>query len=312
MRNRRGEILDAALRLFAERGYTHTSVEDVIAAAALSGKSHFYHYFKSKEELAYAALDRLVARLGERAAALLRDSTVDPLERLDLFIDAIVALLTERGVAGGSPFGSLAVEAAPSHEGFRARLGAAFERWAAQIEALLAEARPRLEPGVDTARIARFAVAALEGAMLMARVTREAGVVQGVAADLKRFIRTHVREQARERGREGALAPSLAPALARSAADAEGGAAEAARAAGEQRLASVAGSLQARAGADGPVHKALDTYIAAATGGSDADQVHAANKAALEAVAIGQQVLAGQFWTDPAFQTAYRTALASL
>jgi AcrR family transcriptional regulator len=108
MRNRRGEILDAALRLFAERGYTHTSVEDVIAAAALSGKSHFYHYFKSKEELAYAALDRLVARLSERAAALLRDSTVDPLERLDLFIDAIVALLTERGVAGGSPFGSSA------------------------------------------------------------------------------------------------------------------------------------------------------------------------------------------------------------
>ena len=71
-------------------------------------------------------------------------------------------------------------------------------------------------------------------------------------------------------------------------------------------------TLQARAGADAPLQKALDAYVAAANQGIDGGQVHAANKAAIEAVAIGQQVLAGQFWTDSTFQTAYKTALASL
>jgi high-affinity iron transporter len=108
----------------------------------------------------------------------------------------------------------------------------------------------------------------------------------------------------------GALQDDLRQSLSVWDAGNHAGAADAARAAGEQRLASVSGSLQARAGADGPVQKALDAYVAA-TNGADADQVHAANKAAIEAVAIGQQALVGQFWTDPAFQTAYRAALAS-
>src|SRR5207248_10653891 len=89
-------------------------------------------------------------------------------------------------------------------------------------------------------------------------------------------------------------------------------AADAARAAGEQRLAPMLASLQARSGADASLQKALDTYVVAANQGTDADQDHAANKAAIEAVAIGQQALAGQFWTDSTFQTAYKTALASL
>ena len=129
-------------------------------------------------------------------------------------------------------------------------------------------------------------------------------------ADLSRT--TFSADDAQSAAMLGALQDDLRQSLSVWDAGNHSGAADAARAAGEQRLGSVSGSLQARAGADGPVHKALDTYIAAATGGTDADQVHAANKAAIQAVAIGQQVLVGQFWTDSAFQTAYRSALASL
>ena len=106
--NRRIQILDAAAQLIAQHGYAQTSVDDVIRHAGLSGKSHFYHYFKSKEELGYDVLNRQFERFAERGLAILREPMIDPLDRLALFIDSLVASQAERGWRGGSTFGSLA------------------------------------------------------------------------------------------------------------------------------------------------------------------------------------------------------------
>jgi TetR/AcrR family transcriptional regulator, transcriptional repressor for nem operon len=195
--DRRTQILDAAALLISERGYTQTSVDDVIRQAGLCGKSHFYHYFRSKEELGYAVLNRQFEQFADRGLAVLREPLIDPLERLFLFIDSVVTLQAERGCRGcSSSFGRLASELADAHEGFRKRIETVFERWAAQIQSLLWEMRPQLEDGVDTARLSRFIIATLEGAVLMSRVTKEIGVMEQIADDLKRFIALHVRADA--------------------------------------------------------------------------------------------------------------------
>ena len=200
-RDRRSEILDAAAVLITERGFRETSIDDVIKSSKLSGKSHFYHYFKSKEELGYEVLNRQFERFAERGLAILREPMIDPLERLYLFIDTLVAAQAQRGFRGGSPFGNLAAEMADAHEGFRKRIEIVFERWASQIQSLLWEARPQLVDEVDAARLSRFIIATLEGALLMSRVQRDLAMLQGIVADLKRFIGMHVRDGAR--GREG-------------------------------------------------------------------------------------------------------------
>ena len=194
MKDRRAHILDAAARLISERGYAGTSVDDVIRAAELSGKSHFYHYFKSKEELGFEVLDRQFSRFAERGLAILREPMIEPLDRLSLFIDTLVALQREREARNGSPFGNLAGEMADAHEGFRRRLDVVFEQWAGQLQSLLWELRDQLREGVDTARLARFIIASLEGGMLMTRVTRDITVMEGIGADLKRFVATHLRD----------------------------------------------------------------------------------------------------------------------
>ena len=194
MRDRRAEILDSAARLIAGQGFTQTSIEDVIDASGLCGKSHFYHYFKSKEELGHQVLNRSFERFGERGLAILREPLIDPLERLSLFIDSIVVAQAERGCTGGSPFCGLFAEMADAHEGFRTRINSVFESWAEQIRSLLEEARAKLRDDVDAARVARFIIATLEGAVLMTRVKREISVMQGIADDLKRFIAMHMRD----------------------------------------------------------------------------------------------------------------------
>ena len=205
MTGRRNAILDAAARVISARGFSHTSVEELIEATGLSGKSHFYHYFPSKEALGIAVIDRQFERFTERGLAILSEPMIEPIDRLALFIDTLVALQRERDGGRGSPFGNLAGEMADSHEGFRRRLDDVFARWTDQLVALLREAAPALRDDVDIVKLARFVIAALEGGMLMTRVTRDIGVMEGIGEDLKRFIATHLRD-GEARGLERATA----------------------------------------------------------------------------------------------------------
>jgi AcrR family transcriptional regulator len=54
-------LLDAAAELIAERGYTGTAVDDVVAASGLS-KGAFYWHFNSKEDLLLAVLEERIDR----------------------------------------------------------------------------------------------------------------------------------------------------------------------------------------------------------------------------------------------------------
>ena len=52
------KILDTAESLFIEKGYDHTSLQDIIAATGLS-KGAIYHHFASKEAILIAVVDRM-------------------------------------------------------------------------------------------------------------------------------------------------------------------------------------------------------------------------------------------------------------
>jgi len=67
----RDRLIDAAVKLFAERGYRRTTVGDVEAAAGLSPRSGaLYKHFASKRDVLEAALDRHVRTLEEMTTAM--------------------------------------------------------------------------------------------------------------------------------------------------------------------------------------------------------------------------------------------------
>jgi AcrR family transcriptional regulator len=60
----RERIVDEAMRLFSENGYSATSIAKIEAAAGLTpGAGGIYHHFKSKEALLAAGIERQLARL---------------------------------------------------------------------------------------------------------------------------------------------------------------------------------------------------------------------------------------------------------
>jgi AcrR family transcriptional regulator len=68
---RQQEMVYAAAKVFAERGYDQTTMQDVAASMGLATGS-LYHYFAGKEELLINICDQLMEPLLESARALLR------------------------------------------------------------------------------------------------------------------------------------------------------------------------------------------------------------------------------------------------
>lgn len=77
----RDRVLDAAMRLFGERGYAATSVADIEAAAGLSpGSGSLYRHFPSKEALLLAGVRRRI----DQGAPLRADLETQPPAGTDL------------------------------------------------------------------------------------------------------------------------------------------------------------------------------------------------------------------------------------
>ncbi|MBI1900187.1 MAG: TetR/AcrR family transcriptional regulator [Planctomycetia bacterium] len=124
----RERILAEAAGLFALKGYHDTKIEEVLAAANVTSGA-FFHHFQSKEDLAFAVLDR---HMQKRRAQLQRieerrklPASDDPLERVFRRLDAIQEMVRRRAHGkGGCIIGNLSTALSDTHEAFRRRLAA--------------------------------------------------------------------------------------------------------------------------------------------------------------------------------------------
>ncbi|MFZ2052265.1 MAG: TetR/AcrR family transcriptional regulator [Solirubrobacteraceae bacterium] len=67
---RRLEVIEAAAKVFAQRGYHETTIEDLIAASGMT-RGGLYHYTASKRDLLLAVIDELMQPLLSRARELI-------------------------------------------------------------------------------------------------------------------------------------------------------------------------------------------------------------------------------------------------
>ena len=93
---KRTEILDAAERLFLERGYERTSVQDILDALGRS-KGGFYHDFDAKESVLAAVVERHISNRADRLLLELRDPRRKPADRLDRLLRQTSLLGAEDG-----------------------------------------------------------------------------------------------------------------------------------------------------------------------------------------------------------------------
>jgi TetR/AcrR family transcriptional repressor of nem operon len=89
----KAKLLDATLKVVREKGYSATRVEDVCAAAGVT-KGSFFHHFKSKDDLALAAVAHWDAYTTAVFASAPYHRAKDPLARLLAYVDFRKSQLT--------------------------------------------------------------------------------------------------------------------------------------------------------------------------------------------------------------------------
>lgn len=186
MSGTREQILDAARRLVHVRGFNNTSVDEILRESGV-GKGNFYYYFKSKDELGFAILDRSLERFNAELIEKSFDSNTDPWQQIHDFLNSLVDRARQQDGSGGCILGNLAVEMSDIHEEFRQRLNKAFDRLRSRIEESLTQARSQgtLHRDADIPRLALFIIAGFEGAFMMGKLHKDADVVAGVVEELK-------------------------------------------------------------------------------------------------------------------------------
>ncbi len=156
---RRQRFLDAATRLFAERGYLACSLADVCAAAGLS-KRQFYEEFETREDVLIAAYDRIQDDAAASVARSLATLTVptDPVVAMRTGLTAYLESI------GSDPYRAKIafVEVVGVSEHIEQQRRLRRHSWAAQIQGSLEAIGVRLR-GDDTQLTAALLTGAVNG-----------------------------------------------------------------------------------------------------------------------------------------------------
>ena len=104
--DKRARLIETAMELAYKRGFREASLAD-IAKAAHVPVGNVYYYFKTKEELGEAVVERRLAQFRELQEEW--DRLGSPKERLSAFVDNIRSN-KDQLVLGGCPLGSLCLE----------------------------------------------------------------------------------------------------------------------------------------------------------------------------------------------------------
>ena len=83
------EILDTAEELFYAKGYHETQISDIVKKIGVA-QGTFYYYFKSKEEILEALINRQIQQVTFEMERLTSDMTLEPLQKLELFFETML------------------------------------------------------------------------------------------------------------------------------------------------------------------------------------------------------------------------------
>ena len=167
----RARILEHAATLIYANGVHATNNEQLRRAAGVSG-SQLNHYFPTKESLVLAVIEWQA----DRVLGLLRSEEFGSFDSLDGFRRwAEFYVGYERSYREGCSLGSLASEIIKTDLDVHDELANAFEQWRSVFRDGIQEMQRagRLRAEADAGRLATLVLAAFQGGMLLAQVSRD-------------------------------------------------------------------------------------------------------------------------------------------
>ncbi|WP_022964193.1 TetR/AcrR family transcriptional regulator [Halopseudomonas pelagia] len=166
----RSNILNAAVTLFRRRGYAATGLNDILQESR-APKGSLYHYFpQGKEQLGEEAA-LLAGSVVSQTLRTLAAEQPSAAEVMRAYGRMLAGWLEASAFKDGCPLATTLLETTPQSPRMAAAGQQAFNQWAAEIRGVL----ERQGADRETARrLAQLAIAAIEGALIQARVESSA------------------------------------------------------------------------------------------------------------------------------------------
>ena len=161
--------------LLTERGFQVTGIDEVLKRVGVP-KGSFYHFFANKHEFGEAVIQNYVDYYARKMTRLFDDPSRPPLARLRAFVEDAKRGMKKYGYRRGCLIGNLGQELASLDDAFRQQLEAVLLSWECRVAACLQQAKAagELPPGSDPQALSRFFWIGWEGAVLRAKLTRNA------------------------------------------------------------------------------------------------------------------------------------------
>ncbi len=173
------KLVDAGVKLMRARGFNATTVDEICADAGVT-KGGFFHYFKSKDDIAKAAVTHFFEdRVKNYEAAPFRQQA-DPLDRVFGRLDYVKETTGGKAHATkGCLIGVFAQELAFTNPEIRDICQNFFSRMARDFSHDLAEARAAHAPDAkfDPKILAQFYISIVQGSLLLAKTAGNTDVL---------------------------------------------------------------------------------------------------------------------------------------
>jgi TetR/AcrR family transcriptional repressor of nem operon len=185
----RRRIVEQSAAVFNRRGYSGTSMSELMAATGLE-KGGLYRHFASKEDLAAAAFEYAWETVSESRWRGLEDCA-SSLEKLLLLVKNFVEQ-PPRTLPGGCPLLNTAVDSDDGNALLRGKARVALDRWRGRIADIVQQGQRHgeLRGSVDPADVAAIVIASLEGAIMMSRLDKTREPLQAVGKHLTGYLQS--------------------------------------------------------------------------------------------------------------------------
>jgi len=156
----------AAVKLFSQRGYHGTALNDILDAAGSPRGSLYFHFPKGKEEIGEAA-SGLAGEAVRQVIATAAETSNNVEDFLTQIVQTMASNLERSGYTEGCPIAITALETAAQSEILGAAARNAFQSWEHELTRGFERFGRK-----DAALLATTVLSQLEGALLLARTYR--------------------------------------------------------------------------------------------------------------------------------------------
>jgi TetR/AcrR family transcriptional repressor of nem operon len=170
----RERILEASEQAIIAKSFNGVGLTEILQSAGVP-KGSFYHYFKSKEDLGIAVVERSTAHHLVRLQELLADRSISPLARLRNLFVLGRQLLLDQGLNRECLVPKMALEIASLSEPIRAAIKCGLDQSRSIVARIIREAQAEreIDSGHDPEGLADFIQASWEGIMIRTQIDRD-------------------------------------------------------------------------------------------------------------------------------------------